>query len=389
MHILVESHSVQVTQVALFARVDLAIATVGRLRASVATPTLPGNPAIVVAQVALLGAIDLAVPTVGPELASSRAPSVPLIAVLDAVVTFLTRRQEAVATDADLAGILSAVSTRHVNARNTGAVPAGIDQTVAGAPITVHGIPIVAGFPPDHHPVAADGKAEPPRRPTAPTWLNLARTRAAVAAGNVAVVTLLIGRQNPVSAHAGRHARRIIGMALTNEIALDHALARTAIAVQGVAVVTFLAGVKFAVAAQSGANRRGRLVDTADIRRGVLDKVDRRVPRLSAVWSVGQKTRPRASHPSNQHAQYQRALAEDVRDHTHVYILASWVHRYKVWKSRTSQDLAQGDPMRGWLATSPQKAQRTQRADGKKESGLRENQPFPFRSGSAASVLSV
>jgi hypothetical protein len=81
----------------------------------------------------------------------------------------------------------------------------------------------------------------------------------------------------------------------------DLALARTAIAVQGVAIVTFLAGVKFAVAAKAGVNRRCEPVDTADIRCGIGDKINRRVPRLSAVWSRSQETRARAGHPSKDH----------------------------------------------------------------------------------------
>jgi hypothetical protein len=56
---------------------------------------------------------------------------------------------------------------------------------------------------------------------------------------------------------------------------------------------------------------------------------------------------------------------------------------------KANQNLAERDPMRCWLAFSPQRAQRTQRSGRKKESGPRKTQPFPFRSGSVTSVASV
>ena len=159
-------------------------------------------------------------------------------------------------------------------------------------------------------------------------------------------------------------------MALTHEIAIDHALARTTIAAGSIAVVALLARVKSAIAAQAGVNQRCEPVYTADIRRRIGDKVNRRVPRLLSVCSRNQQTRSRTGHPRKDHARHQQALPLDARNCVHIHILAAWIHKYK-WKFQTDQELAQRDP-----ALPPQRARRTQRSDGKGPDWQNSTLPF-------------
>jgi hypothetical protein len=168
------------TKVALLTEicVDDAVATVAGLDASVGAPVLAEVQAISLTEVALLGAVDLAIATKGTKLALFGAGAIESVGVVGvAVVTFLAGREDAVATtkDAGIADFLSAVCTRSPETRAARAVPAGLNQTIAGAAVAVHRVPVVAGFPPDHLPIAANGKATPAGSRTAPARFDLAR----------------------------------------------------------------------------------------------------------------------------------------------------------------------------------------------------------------------
>jgi hypothetical protein len=143
----VKWNPIPVPQIALFAPigVDDAVATIVRCHASEAAPTFAIDLAVAAAQVALLGAIDLAVAAEGPDLAPGCAGAIALVGVQVAVVTLLARRNHAVATDGGLASVLSAVCARLIAAGADGTVPAGLGQAIAGAPVTVVGVAVVAG----------------------------------------------------------------------------------------------------------------------------------------------------------------------------------------------------------------------------------------------------